>query len=160
MKYDQGDPKELKHKFWQALAASPFVMLQLEGDPASAAPMTVQLDEEADHAVWFFAGRDSRFARLGAATATFASKGHDVFARISGTLHEETDPARLDKEWNSFVAGWFPGGKDDPDLLLLRLELGDAAIWAGNMGVFDTVKMALGLPVRDSLTGRFAETRL
>ena len=160
MKYDQGDPKELKEKFWKALAASPYVMLQLEADPASAAPMTAQLDEDANHAVWFFAGRDSRFAELGAATATFASKGHDVFARVSGVLFEETDPARLDKEWNNFVEAWFPGGKDDPNLLFVRMELRDAAIWAGDMGVFNTVKMALGLSVKDSVKGGYTKTQL
>ncbi len=135
-------------------------MLQLEGDPASAAPMTAQLDEDANHAVWFFAGRDSHFVRLGGATATFTSKGHDVFARISGALHEETDPARLDREWNNFVGAWVPGGQHDPNLLLLRFDLGDAAIWTGEMGVFNTIKMALGLPVRDSVKGGYAETRL
>lgn len=160
MKYDQGDPAELKQKFWKALAASPYVMLQLEDDPSSAAPMTAQLDEDANHAVWFFTGKDNHFAKLGGACVTFTSKGHDVFARVSGVLFEEHDPARLDKEWNNFVESWFPGGKDDPNLLLMRLELGDAAIWAGDMGVFNTVKMALGLPVRDSVKGGYTETRL
>jgi len=160
MKYDSGDPAELRHAFWEALADSPFVMLQLDGLAASAAPMTAQLDEDAKHAIWFFTGRDNHFARLGPATATFASKGHDLFARFSGTLHEETDRARLDKEWNSFVEAWFPGGKADPNLLLLRLDLGDAAIWAGDLGLLGTVKLALGFLVKERLKGEYAETRL
>lgn len=160
MKYEQGDPAELREKFWKAMADSPFVMLQLDRAPDTAAPMTAQLDKDANHAIWFFTLRDNHFAAMGAATATFAAKGHEVFARFAGTLSEETDRARLDKEWNNWVEAWFPGGKDDPNLLMLRMDLGPAAIWAGDVGVFNTVKMALGMDVTDTIKGGYAETRL
>ncbi|NML94210.1 pyridoxamine 5'-phosphate oxidase family protein [Novosphingobium olei] len=160
MKYDQGDPQELKDKFWKALAASPYVMLQLDQDPDSAAPMTAQLDKDANSAIWFFTSRDNRFAAMGAATATFASKGHDVFARFAGNLVEETSRERLDEQWSNFVEAWFPGGKDDPNLLMLRMDLGDASIWGGDLGVLATVKMALGMNVTDDIKGGFAETTL
>jgi len=160
MQYDQGDPAELKHKFWEAMVDSPFVMLQLDSAADSAAPMTAQLDKHANHAIWFFTSRDNRFAEAGAATATFLSKGHDVFARFAGNLVEETDRARLDKQWNNWVEAWFPGGKDDPNLLMLRMDLGDASIWAGELGVINTAKMALGMDVTDDIKGGFVETRL
>jgi general stress protein 26 len=160
MKYDQGDPAELKHKFWESMEDSPYVMLQLDADPHSAAPMTAQLDKEANHAIWFFTRRDNRFAAMGAATATFVAKGHDLFARFAGNLTEEASRERLDKEWNNFVEAWFPGGKSDPNLLFLRMDLGDASIWSGEAGVFNTVKMALGMDVTDTIKGGFAETTL
>lgn len=160
MKYDQGNPEELKDKFWRAMAASPYVMLQLDADEESAAPMTAQLDKDANHAIWFFTYRDNRFAEMGPATVTFSSKGHDVFARFSGTLVEETSRERLEKQWNNFVEAWFPGGKSDPNLLMLRMDLGDAAIWAGEMGVVGTAKMALGMDVTDDVKGGYTETQL
>lgn len=160
MKYDQGNPQELKDKFWKAMAASPYVMLQLDQDQDSAAPMTAQLDKDAAHAIWFFTSRDNRFAAKGPATATFAAKGHDLFARFAGTLVEETSRERLDKQWNNFVEAWFPGGKDDPDLLLLRMELGQASIWGGELGALATVKMALGMDVTDDIKGGYAQTAL
>jgi len=160
MKYAQGNPDELKQAFWKELAGSSYVILQLDSDPESAAPMTASLDKDANHAIWFFAGRDSRWAELGAATATYASKGHDLFARFAGTLSEETDRARLDKQWSNFVEAWFPGGKDDPNLLFLRMDLGDASIWSGELGALATAKMALGLNVRDEVAGKHVETAL
>lgn len=160
MKYDQGDPQELKDKFWKAMSASPYVMLQLDQDPDSAAPMTAQLDKDANSAIWFFTSRDNRFAAMGPATATFSSKGHDVFARFAGNLVEETSRERLDAQWNNFVEAWFPGGKDDPNLLMLRMDLGDASIWAGELGALNTVKMALGMDVTKDIKGGFAETKL
>ncbi|MBC2664832.1 pyridoxamine 5'-phosphate oxidase family protein [Novosphingobium flavum] len=160
MRYDQGNPQELRHQFWKELSASPFVMLQLDANCASAAPMTAQLDENANHAIWFFTSRDNHFAAGGAATATFCAKGHDLFARFSGTLVPEHDRARLDREWNNFVEAWFPGGKDDPNLLMLRMDLGDASIWAGEVGALNTVRMALGMDVSKTIKGGYAETLL
>ena len=160
MKYAEGNAAELKDKFWTEMAGSSYVMLQLDSDPHSAAPMTANLDKHANHAIWFFAGRDSRWAHKGAATATYASKGHDLFARFAGTLSEETDRARLDKQWSNFVGAWFPGGKDDPTLLFLRMDLGDASIWSGELGALATAKTMLGMPIRDEVAGKHVETAL
>jgi general stress protein 26 len=160
MKYEQAQPAEIKEKFWHAMTDSSVVILQLDIDAETAAPMTASLDKDANHAIWFFASRDSRFAAKGPATATYESKGHDVFARFHGNLVEETDRARLDKQWSNFVEAWFPGGKDDPNLLFLRMDLGDASIWAGSLGILGTTKMALGLDVRGDVKGQFAETTL
>ena len=158
MKYDQGNSEELKEKFWKTLSASPFVMLQLDADPDSAAPMTAQLDKDANHAIWFFTSPDNRFAAMGPATATYSGKGHDLHARFAGNLVEETDQARKDAMWNNFVEAWFPEGK--ASALMLRMDLADASIWSGEMGVFNTAKMMLGMNVRDDMKGGFAEVTL
>jgi general stress protein 26 len=158
--YTQGDPHELKQKFWHALADAPHVMLQLDADPHSAAPMTTQLDRDARHAIWFFALRDNRFAEMGAATATFVGKGHEVFARFHGTLVEETSRERRDKQWSNVDESWFPGGKDDPNLLMLRMELGEASIWCRATNLFAKAKMMTGADVNNETEGQYAETRL
>ena len=160
MKYDQGKPEELKEKFWKTLSDSQFVMLQLDADPDSAAPMTAQLDKDANSAIWFFASRSSRFGEMGPATATYQSKGHDVYCRFDGILSEETSRERLDKQWSNFVEAWFPGGKHDPDLLMLRMDLGDASVWAGELGVINTARMMLGMDVTDKIEGGYAEINL
>jgi general stress protein 26 len=158
MHYDQGDPAELKEKFWKALAASPFLMLQLDAEPDSAAPMTAQLDKDANSAIWFFTSPDNRFATGGSATGTFSSKGHDAFARITGELSEETSRERKDALWSNMIEAWFPAGKDSA--LLLRMDLGDAAIWAGELGAINTAKMFLGMNVRDNIKGGYTGTQL
>ena len=160
MKYKQGEPGELKQKFWEAMKESSFVMLQLDADQDSAAPMTAQLDKDANSAIWFFTERDSRFAALGPATVTYESTGHDVFCRFSGILQEETSRERLEKHWSNFVQAWFPGGKDDPNLLMMRMDLGNASIWAGELGVINTARMMLGMDVTNKIEGGFAEVKL
>ena len=158
MKYDQGDPEELKQKFWKTLSDSPFVMLQLDADPDSAAPMTAQLDKDANHAIWFFTNPDNRLAAMGPATATYSGKGHELYARFAGALTEETDQGIKDAMWNNFVEAWFPAGK--ASALMLRMDLGQASIWSGEMGAINTAKMMLGMNVRDDIKGGFAEVPL
>lgn len=154
------DTEDLKTKFWTALSSSPFVFLQLDSDPHTAVPMTAQLDKQADSAIWFFTGRDHTFAQGGPATATFAGKGHEMFARFSGVLVEETSRARLDKQWSTMIEAWFPGGKDDPNLLMLRMDLGQAEIWNSDLGFFDNAKMLLGFDTRKDAHDEHTETAL
>ena len=154
------DTAQLKKDFWKSLSNSPFLFLQLDGAPDTAVPMTAQLDKEADSAIWFFTNRDSSIATGGAATATFSDKGHDLFARISGRLVEETSEARLDKQWSKIVEAWFPGGKNDPDLLMLRMDLADAEIWNSDLGFIDNARMLLGFDVREEARQEHVETTL
>ena len=152
---------ELKHTFWKALADGPFLFLQLDADPHTAVPMTAQLDKEAEHAIWFFLSSDHTFAGGGPATATFASKGHDMFARFSGTLAPELSRERLDKEWSKQTEAWFPGGKDDPKLLMMRLDLtGEAEIWNADLGFVDGAKIAMGIDVREDAEKEHTQTTL
>lgn len=160
MSDDRQRDEELKQQFWESLADSPYLFLQLDSDPHTAVPMTAALDEDAGGAIWFFTGRDHALAGGGAATATFAGKGHDVFARFKGTLTEETSRERLDKEWSRFVEAYFPQGKDDPNLLMLRMDLANAEIWTTDVGLATTVKMALGHDVREETRDKHAETVL
>lgn len=160
MKYSEGNTEELKQKFWEALADSPFLFLQMDNDPDTAVPMTAQLDKDADSAIWFFTSRAHDLARKGPATATFSAKGHEIFARFEGVLTEETSRERLDKQWSNFVEAWFPGGKDDPDMIMLRMDLGLAEIWSGDQSLLTTAKMALGMDVRDDVEDKKTETVL
>lgn len=154
MKHAQGNPDELKQKFWRALAESPFLFLQRDGDSESAVPMTPQLDKDADSAIWFFTHKTSKFAALGPATATFQGKDHDLFARFHGTLAPEPSRDRLDHFWSNFADAWHDGGKDDPDLLFVRMDLREAEIWDGDIGLLNTAKMALGGDIRDEAEER------
>ncbi|WP_430985895.1 pyridoxamine 5'-phosphate oxidase family protein, partial [Escherichia coli] len=78
-----------------------------------------QLDGDEDRGpIYFFTSKDTELVadlkHDSRAVATFASKGNDVFATIHGTLVAENDRAVIDRLWNSFVAAWYEGGKDDP----------------------------------------------
>ncbi|MDC0886749.1 pyridoxamine 5'-phosphate oxidase family protein [Altererythrobacter sp.] len=160
MTHKQGNPDELKTKFWTALADSPFLFLQLDSDTSTAVPMSAQLDKDANSSIWFFTQKNSDFAKLGQATATFQGKGHDMYTRFHGNLSVETSQERFDQFWNNFVEAWYDGGKTDPDILFLRMDLGHAEIWDGDFGMLTVAKMALGKTVHDDVQDKHVETAL
>ena len=149
MKHAEGNPDELKKKFWKALADSSFLFLQLDGDSSTAVPMSPQLDKDANSSIWFFTHTKSDFCKLGPATATFQGKDHEIFARFNGNLVKETSQERFDQFWNNFVEAWYDGGKDDPDIFFMRMDLGNAEIWNADMGLLNVAKMALGMNVHE-----------
>jgi general stress protein 26 len=92
--------------------------------------------------------------------AQFASKGHDLFACISGTLRREDNRAVLDKLWNNSIAAWYEGGKDDPKLVLLRFDLEDAEIWTAEPNLKGMFKLATGMTMKEGDLGNHAEVTL
>lgn len=146
---DEAPETRLKKAFWKELQSDRTLMLGLHGvDDDLTRPMTAQVDlaEGADKEdggpIYFFASRDEGIGKDlkdGArAIATFASKGHDLFASIHGTLHESTDRGVIDRLWNPFVDAWYKDGKDDPILLLIKFEATSAEVWEADK--FGTLK--------------------
>jgi general stress protein 26 len=151
---------DIKQQFWKALADSPNVMVGATGEREHHIPMNAQLDKDANGAFWFFTATNNRLAAGGPAMAQFAAKGHELFACISGTLVRENDRAVLDKLWNNSIAAWYPDGKDDPKLVLLRFDLEDAEIWTADPGVKGMFKLATGMTMKDGDLGKHAEVAL
>ena len=151
---------DIRKEFWKALDASPTLMVGQTGEREHHIPMSAQLDKDAHGAFWFFTATDNRLAGGGPAMAQFASKGHDLFACISGTLRREDDPAVLDRLWNNGVAAFYPGGKQDPKLLLLRFDLDDAEIWTADPGIKGMFKLATGMSMKQGDLGEHARVAL
>ncbi len=149
---------DVKEDFWNALARSPFLMVKLNDSDDHALPMTAQLDRDLGPArggaIWFFTDRSNRLAKGGPAMAQFVSKGHDVFACLSGVLYPEQDEAVIDRFWSNAVAAWYDGGRADPDLLMLRMDLVDIEAWEVDMGIRGLFKMVTGAKVKGREAGK------
>jgi general stress protein 26 len=151
---------EIKQRFWKELAESPYLMVGLDNAHQHSVPMTAQLDKDANHAFWFYTSRDNRLAGGGPAMAQFADQGHHLFACIAGTLVEERDQAIIDRYWSKEVEAWYPGGRNDPDLLMLRFELGEAEIWLADISIKGIFRMMIGKSVAAEEKGKHAEVVL
>jgi len=139
---------DVKLDFWLALARSPILMVRRDGSGEHAIPMTAQLDGELgpQHggAIWFFTAKDNRLAPGGAAMAQFASLDHHLFACLSGQLVAERDAALIDRFWSSGVSAWYPHGRDDPNLLMLRMDIDDVEIWTADLSLKGWFKLVIG----------------
>jgi general stress protein 26 len=157
-------PQELEEKFWKSLKSDMTMMLGLSGvDESHARPMTAQVDGERGP-IWFFTAKNTGIVEaLGEgsrAFATYAAKGHDLFATLHGRLALDNDRATIDRLWNRFVAAWFEGGKEDPKLALLRFDAEDGEIWLNDSSFLAGVKMLLGIDPKEDYRKKVAKVAL
>ena len=157
-------PQELEAKFWKALQSDMTMMLGLDGvEDGHVRPMTAQV-EDARSPIWFFTAKDNSIVqnlkRGDRAIATFASKGHELFATVHGRLTLDNDRAVIDRLWNRFVAAWYEGGKDDPKLALLRLDAERAEIWGDASSFIAGIKLFLGIDPKQDYKDKVAEVSL
>lgn len=150
------DPKKLKSDMWKRMADSPFVMVGPEDVSTHSEPLTAQLDEDQVDTLFFFIGKDNRIIGQDRIALQFLSKEHDFFASIHGNGRIDDDRAQIDKLWNKRVAAWFPNGKDDANLALLRVDIDNAELWETDISVLGRMKMLFGGTIKASEAGSHA----
>ena len=98
-------------------------------------PMAVA-DVEPSGCLWFVTERHSgkleEIAHDDHVNVAMQSKWK--FVSISGRAVAVDDARKVAKVWNEAWRVWFPGGKDDPSLVLLKVQ-GDAGEYWDNSGV-------------------------
>ncbi len=151
------DKEQIKKTLWKKMADSPFLMVGLTGGGRHSEPLTAQLDPDQVDTLFFFTARDNRVAGGGAAMAQFVSRGHDFFACFAGTIARDDDPAMIDKLWNKQVEAWFDGGRDDPNLALIRFDISSAEAWESDISLTGRVKMLFGGDIKAREAGSHAE---
>jgi general stress protein 26 len=157
-------PAELETKFWKALTSDRTMMLGLDAvEDGHARPMTAQVENDRSP-IWFFTSTDNGIVQKlregDRAIATFASKGNDLFATVHGKLVVDNDRAVIDRLWNRYVAAWYPGGKEDPKLTLLRFDAEKAEIWGDASSIVAGIKMMLGIDPKKDFKDKVAEVDL
>ncbi|MCK8492797.1 MULTISPECIES: pyridoxamine 5'-phosphate oxidase family protein [Spirosoma] len=103
-----------------------------QGNLVSRPMAALQMDE--DGTIWFFTKRkspkvdqiDNNDHRV---NLSFADVGDADYVSISGTADELDDRAKIDELWNPQAKAWFPEGKDDPELILLKVHTQMAEYW-------------------------------
>ena len=53
----------------------------------------------------------------------------DAYVSVSGRASVVEDDARKKRMWSKFAQAWFPGGPEDPDLALIRVQIEEAEYW-------------------------------
>lgn len=146
---DHADPRHAEVRLWKELGEHQQGMLGVVGGtPHHFRPMTQMVDKDNHHALWFFTRTDAELLREAEeGKAMFILQSDKFQACIGGRLHRDDDKAVVDKFWNPIVASWYPEGKDDPHLAVLRFDLEDAELWLNEAGlirfVFETAKANL-----------------
>ena len=130
---------EAEKEFWDHLKKSNTGMLGLDQPGYHAQPMTAYREEETG-TIWFFTRDDTDLAKDAAvgsgqsAMFHYGSKDQHVWACIHGNLSIHHDRAIIDRHWNPVLAAWYPGGKEDAHLTLLKFEADEGRVWVSDKG--------------------------
>jgi general stress protein 26 len=97
-------------------------------------PMATQ-DIDSDGTLWFFTYADA--PKVGniqhdqQVNLTYMKEDDNRYISLSGTAQLVRDRARIEQYWKPFLQAWFPNGKDDPKLALLKVTVQSAEYWDG-----------------------------
>ena len=96
-------------------------------------PMSIneQIDPNGD--LWFFTSASSHkvneISRLPKVNVSFADPDNQHYVSISGNAQLVRDRNKIEELWKPEFKIWFPEGKDDPEVALLRISLEKAEYW-------------------------------
>lgn len=95
-------------------------------------PMSTQ-QAEFDGTLWFFTGQGTdktlEIAQDQQVNVAYVDKDDQVYVSVSGTARVIDDRAKARELWQPAHKAWFPGGVDDPDLRLIRVDVTGAEYW-------------------------------
>ncbi|NIJ51799.1 pyridoxamine 5'-phosphate oxidase family protein [Dyadobacter arcticus] len=95
-------------------------------------PMTT-LDIDADGNAWFFTSRETEIGsdtNSGeAVTLIYSDPKNNSYMSVSGTAAIVDSESKKEELWNLMSKAWFPKGKDDPNLVMLKVTTEEAAYW-------------------------------
>ena len=85
--------------------------------------------------VWFFTEADSpkvaEIARHPKVNLAYASSDRNTYVSLAGTAEVNRDRRRIGRFWNDAMKAFFPNGKDDPNLVLLEVQVRSIEYWDG-----------------------------
>ncbi len=127
-------PSDQYEDVWKRIKDIRYAMLTTSDEDGSltARPMTT-VQKEFSGTLWFFTSRSSPPAvsvlRHGTVGLQYTDHGDDVYVSLSGDAQLEHDRARMEALWSPMVKAWFPRGVDDPDLVMIRVDVHKAEYW-------------------------------
>lgn len=123
-----------KAKIWSMIKSIKFAMMVTHaGDGHMHARPMVATSHEFDGALWFFTDKRSHktdeIEDNPRVLLAYSDPDSQTYVAIDGTAELYEDRAKIDELWQESMRTWFPKGKDDPNVALIRVEADGAAFW-------------------------------
>jgi len=125
--------KEGIEKIRSLVEASKVVMLatRLDEIPFSVCPITLQeIDKQGN--IWFFSSKDSgHFNDIefdNRVQIIYSDDDEQTYISIFGNAKYVVDENKVDELWSPMLKNWYEG-KDDPNLVLLKINIDSAYYW-------------------------------
>jgi general stress protein 26 len=97
---------------------------------------TVQ--SECEGLIWFFASFDAQKVKEieyhKCVNLSYSSQEKGIYVSISGKGEFVRDDEKIRELWKPLLEAWFPRGKNDPLLSLLKVNMEEASYWDESQG--------------------------
>jgi general stress protein 26 len=109
-----------------------FLATLSEANGFRARPLTTQ-KVEVESRLWFFVARDGDLAHEIATNprvlVTYTNEDDAFYAALTGTARVVVDAERARAMWSALNEAWFPGGPEDPNLAMVRVDVDHGETW-------------------------------
>ena len=128
-------------------------------------PMAAQ-EMDLDGTMWFFSYDDSNKVREieenNRVALGFADPGPETYVSLTGRAEVTKDRQQIDRLWDDTLKTWFPNGKDDPRVCLIKVNAHAGEYWdrpgGKMMTLFEMAKGALtGQPDQSGRNEKFGD---
>jgi general stress protein 26 len=128
---NQPTARELIWKHVKDIGTCMMVTTNADGG-VRARPMRGVADEKAS-TIWFFtdkqSDKDEEVKRDPRACLTFADTHDQTYVSVTGRLALIDDRAQIADHWNEGAEIYYPNGKDDPNVLLMKFTAESGEYW-------------------------------
>ena len=60
---------------------------------------------------------------------TYSDPGQNIYVSVTGRASTSHDQAKINDLWNESFKAWFPKGKEDPSITILKVTVDQAEYW-------------------------------
>ena len=118
-------------KLVELIGDIPIAMLTTYGGAGVRSVPMARQEVEPDAEMWFIAARDTKHVAdilvEPRVSLTFSSRSSWV--ALTGTAVVVEDDVKLKELWNTFSEAWLPGGPEDPNAVLIKVEVEEGEYW-------------------------------
>ena len=118
-----------------------------DGSMVSRPLQTLKLDANGE-LIFFTAASSHKVAELTddhGVNLAYAHPGEQRYVSVRGRARMDRDDDTINELWSPVQKVFFPDGKDDPDLMVLRVKVRDASYWEAGNAVERVLDMARGM---------------
>lgn len=143
---DHGDLRKLGELI-DPISVAMLTTRAVDGSMVSRPLQTLKLDANGE-LIFFTAADSHKVAELTEApevNLAYADPGSQRYVSVRGRARMDRDAGTIDELWSAPQKVFFPDGKDDPNLRVLRVGVRDASYWEGGNIVEQIIDFARGM---------------
>lgn len=118
------------------------MLTTIDGGVLRSRPMDTQ-EVEFDGDLWFMTSTENHTVdeinKDNRVNVSYAMPDDDTYVSVSGRAEFTTDQAKINELWSPAHKAWFPEGKDDPNLILLKVAVEQAEYWDVTSSTFTQI---------------------